>query len=121
MFSDSEEDQDGEVEEEEEEVENKQAECSQFQQELGISGGLVEGCLGYFSILYGILSRRSDELPTGVIESLREEFRKFYVWNDVRGTQQGHLEQVLSTSRSLRVAVLSLLVQWARLLCKGRF
>jgi len=92
---------------------------SEFEQELGISGSLVEDCLACFSTLYRILHQRSDDLPHGVIESLREEFRKFYVWNDVRGTQQGHLEQVLSTSRSLRVAILSLLVQWAKVLCKG--
>ena len=89
-------------------------------QDFGISGILYENSISVFVALYRILQSQTDASTVQVVQDLREEFRKFYVWNDALGTQTGQLQRVLETSQNLNTAVLSLLAQWARVICKCR-
>jgi hypothetical protein len=87
-------------------------------EDFGTSGILYENSISAFVALYRILRSNTDASRAQVVQDLREEFRKFYVWNDALGTQTGQLERVLETSRNLKTGVLSLLAQWARVICK---
>lgn len=84
-----------------------------------LSAILFEACVQAFRSLFHIICEKSDVLGRHTIDDLREEFRKFYVWNDIFPTTSGQLGSILSTSRNLKEAVFSLIAQWARALCKG--
>lgn len=45
---------------------------------------------------------------------LREEFQKFYLWNEGFSTGSGDLDRILSSSKNLKSTVLSLMVSWTK-------
>lgn len=81
---------------------------------------MFEACIQAFQSLFHIIREKPDVSGHDTIEDLREEFRKFYVWNDIFPTTSGELGSILSASRNLKEAVFNLMAQWARALCKGK-
>jgi len=90
-------------------------------QEPDLPAVLFNHCVKVFVNLFRIIHGKDDLIQPSICEDLREEFRKFYVWNDTFPTESGQLGSILATSRNLKAAVLGLMAQWARALCKGIF
>jgi hypothetical protein len=84
-----------------------------------ISTIVFEDCVKVFSLVFHIIRENPDSITSSTCDDLREEFRKFYVWNDSFPIASGELGSILSTSRNLREAVFGLMAQWARALSKG--
>jgi hypothetical protein len=80
---------------------------------------LFESCIEVFPLVFHIICEKPENVESSFRDDLREEFRKFYVWNDTFATASGELGSILSTSRNLKEAVYSIMLQWARALCKG--
>lgn len=85
----------------------------------GIAESLFESLVSTFSAIHTELRQDQEFEHSNLLSELREEFRKFYVWNDTFSTQSGHLDNILKTSRNLQVTVLSLMNQWAITISKG--
>lgn len=60
-----------------------------------------------------------DHSNSSSYESLRDEFRKFYIWNQGFSTSTGDLDLILSSSKNLKATVLGLMVLWVKALCRG--
>jgi hypothetical protein len=112
--------QDGWSESEHSEVIQWQNTVNEANAQEDLSAILFEACVQAFQSVFHIIREKPDLFEHTTIDDLREEFRKFYVWNDIFPTASGELGSILSTSRNLKEAVFSLLAQWARALCKGR-
>lgn len=84
------------------------------QPEIGAAAELFEVSTEGSSQLLQILA-----LDLTVYESFRDEFRKFYMWNEGFSTLSGHLDCILATSKDLRATTLGLMVNWAKSLLKG--
>jgi hypothetical protein len=96
-----------------------QLEVQDDQQELGLACYLFEASTAAFSALLNVLSAnpaKPDSVSHGV---LRNEFQKYYMWNEGFSTRSGGLDCALSNSRNLKATVLKLMVQWARAVCRG--
>ncbi len=87
------------------------------QEDLSVT--LFENCANVFPLIYRILKKEAESSERSACEDLREEFRRFYVWNETFPTASGELGSILSTSRNLKETVFSLMAQWARALCRG--
>jgi len=72
-----------------------------------------------FASLSRTLTQDPNDLDPRFYILLREEFRKFYLWNEGFCTGAGDLDQVLSSSKNLKGTVLNLMVLWARALSKS--
>jgi hypothetical protein len=89
------------------------------QQELGLACYLFEASTAAFSALLNVLSANPAKLDSASYAVLRNEFRKYYMWNEGFSTRSGGLDHVLSGSRNLKATVLRLMAQWARAVCRG--
>jgi len=85
----------------------------------GIAESLFESLVSTFSVIHTELLKYQGLENSNLLSDLREEFRKFYVWNDTVSTQSGQLDSILQTSRNLQITVLSLMNQWAMTISKG--
>ena len=72
------------------------------------------------TITFQVIRENNDALDDDVYQDLQEEFRKFYVWNDLFSTSGGELDNLLSASQNLKAAVLVLMLQWANALSRGK-
>lgn len=72
-----------------------------------------------FSSLLRVLIQDPSYVDPRLYKLLREEFRKYYMWNEGFCTRAGDLDQVLSSSKNLKGTVLNLMVLWARAISKG--
>jgi hypothetical protein len=82
--------------------------------EIGPASYLFEASVAAFSAILQIIAANKDDFDRSSYESLRDEFRKFYMWNEGFSTQTGALDQALSSSQSLKAAVLDMMIHWAR-------
>lgn len=90
------------------------------QPELGPANRLFETSTAAFSALLHLLAIDTHSLGTEIIyPRLRNEFRKFYLWNEGFSTRSGSLDHILSCSKNLKATVLGLMVNWAKALSKG--
>lgn len=72
-----------------------------------------------FSSLLETLRRKPERLNSDLYAILRNEFRKFYLWNEGFCTGSGDLDQILLSSKNLKATVLNLMVLWARAVSKS--
>jgi hypothetical protein len=91
------------------------------QPEWGLAAALYEALVAGFAALLRVLLEDSARLDQGSssYKALRDEFQKFFLWNDGFSTTSGELDRILSCSKNLRAAVLALMVQWARTVCRS--
>jgi hypothetical protein len=89
------------------------------QPEPGLACYLFEASTAAFSALLNILSADPAKLDSTSYGVLRNEFRKYYMWNEGFSTRAGGLDHALSNSRNLKAAVLKLMAQWASAICRG--
>ena len=87
--------------------------------ELGPASYLFEASTIAFSALLQVVVGDPTHFDSELYQTLREEFRKFYLWNEGFCTGSGDLDQILSSSKNLKATVLGLMVLWARALSKG--
>jgi hypothetical protein len=80
---------------------------------------LFNACTRVVPLVLRILSEQPENKKISTYQNFREEFRKFYVWNDIFPTVSGELDKILSSSRNLKITALDLLAQWGRLVCRG--
>ncbi|KAH7370410.1 hypothetical protein BKA65DRAFT_16501 [Rhexocercosporidium sp. MPI-PUGE-AT-0058] len=83
-------------------------------QEAGPACYLFEASILTFSALLQVLAADSVHYDSESYGRLREEFRKFYMWNEGFSTRTGDLDHVLACSKNLKGTVLGLMVQWVR-------
>jgi hypothetical protein len=88
-------------------------------EEIGPACFLFEASIAVFSGLLQVLASESNHVDLGSYISLREEFRKFYMWNEGFSTRKGDLDHVLAKSKNLKGTVLGLMAQWAKAISKG--
>lgn len=101
---------------------------AQWQRHVEDSGGGVEtgpACYMFeavtivLSSLIKVLVLEPEHIEREHFEALRDEFRKFYMWNEGLATRSGQLDQILSSSKSLKATVLKLIAQWITTILKG--
>jgi hypothetical protein len=89
--------------------------------ELGLASNLFDASVAAFAallrVLVGDLGR--SEVDSGSYEVLRNEFQRFYMWNDGFSTNLGELDRILSCSKNLRATVLALMARWAKTVCRS--
>ena len=75
-----------------------------------------------FSALLQIIVGNIDQHDDGLVSYnlLRDEFQKYYMWNEGFPSSSGELDLILSCSKNLRATVLDLMVRWARVVCRGK-
>jgi len=92
------------------------------QPDTGLACVLFEAANAAFAALLRALvqdpARLNDELDPYQI--LHNEFQKFYMWNDSFLTSSGELDRILSCSRNLRAMILTLMVKWAKAVCRSK-
>jgi hypothetical protein len=89
-------------------------------QELGPASSLFECSTALFSSLLRSLAEDIEQLGPDLYGVLRNEFRKFYLWNDGLSTRSGELDDILSHSKNLKATVLPLIALWARAVCRRK-
>ena len=87
--------------------------------ENGPAGYLFDAATSVVANILRIMASNSENPDLASYEMLRNEFRKFYLWNCGFSTRSGELDNILSLSNNLRATVLTLLVEWAMALAKG--
>jgi len=91
------------------------------EQEVGPACYLYEASISALSALLHVLAADSIHYDSETYASLRDEFRKFYLWNEGFSTRAGELDHILAYSKNLKGTVLGLMVQWVKTFTKGRF
>jgi hypothetical protein len=88
---------------------------------LGLATNLFDTSVAAFAALLRVLAedRARLEENSNLYEVLRNEFQRFYMWNDGFSTNSGELDRILSCSKNLRATVLALMVQWAKTVCRS--
>jgi hypothetical protein len=89
--------------------------------EAGPACYLFEASISAFSALLHILASDPLRFDSESYTSLRDEFRKFYMWNEGFSTRSGDLDHVLACSKNLKAIVLGLMVHWVRTVLKSMF
>lgn len=93
------------------------------QLELGLAADLFDAAVAGFAELLRILLEDPARLDknSSSYEALRNEFQRFYLWNDGFSTSSGGLDRILSCSKNLRATVLALMVQWAKTVRRSNY
>jgi hypothetical protein len=93
------------------------------QLEMGLATRLFEASKAAFTTLLRVLVAHSAQLDydSSVYAVLRNEFQKFYMWNDGFSTSSGELDRILCYSKNLRATVLGLMVKWAKAVCRSNY
>ncbi|TAQ84989.1 hypothetical protein B7494_g6698 [Chlorociboria aeruginascens] len=86
--------------------------------EVGLASYLFEASTTAFAALLQVLTADTARFDAELYESLREEFKKYYIWNEGFSTASGDLDDILACSKNLKATVLRLMVQWARAACR---
>jgi len=89
------------------------------QREIGPACYLFESSISAFSEILKVLAVNPVHLDSESYGSLRDEFRKFYMWNEGFSTRTGDLDHILACSKNLKGAVLGLMAQWVRTVSKS--
>jgi hypothetical protein len=89
-------------------------------QELGPASSLFDASVMAFSSLLHILAADTTQFESESYQILRNEFRKFYMWNEGFSTRTGDLDRILSSSKNMQGTVLGLMVQWAKAASKSK-
>jgi hypothetical protein len=87
--------------------------------ELGPASSLFDASTSAFTILLRIMVQDPYHSNSNSYKSLRDEFRKFYIWNQGFSASTGDLDLILSSSKNLKATVLGLMVLWVKALCRG--
>lgn len=87
--------------------------------ETGPACYMFEAATTVVSSLINVLVLEPEHIEREHFEALRDEFRKFYMWNEGLATRSGQLDQILSSSRSLKATVLKLIAHWITTILKG--
>jgi hypothetical protein len=87
--------------------------------DLGPACDLFKASERAFSALLQALAVHVVQVESGTYESLRNEFMKYYMWNEGLSTRSGNLDSILSSSTNLKGTVLRLMVQWAKSVLKS--
>jgi hypothetical protein len=74
---------------------------------------VFDGCVGTYTMLANILRQDETFMESEICRDLFDEFRKFYLWNDMYSTRSGHLDQLIDNSSFLKVSVLDMVAEWA--------
>lgn len=95
------------------------------QQEIGPAAQLFEATVVAFSAVLQVIADtpgQYDEHGDGLrfYTALRDEFQKFYMWNEGFPSSSGELDLILSCSKNLRATVLDLMAQWAKVVCRSK-
>lgn len=92
------------------------------QQELGPVAQLFQATVVTFSALLQIIADDPGRYTDGLMfyNALRDEFQKFYMWNEGFPSSSGELDIILSSSKNLRATVLDLIVHWAKVVCRSK-
>jgi hypothetical protein len=90
-------------------------------QELGPASSLFDASVIAFSSFLHILATDTTQFESESYQILRNEFRKFYMWNEGFSTRTGDLDHILSSSKNMQGTVLGLMVQWAKAASKSKF
>ena len=90
------------------------------EREIGPACYLFEASISVFSVLLQVLAADTVHFDSELYEGLRDEFRKFYMWNEGFSTRRGDLDHVLACSKNLRGTVLGLMVQWVKVVPRGK-
>jgi hypothetical protein len=96
------------------------------QQEIGPATQLFEATVVAFSAVFQVIAEtpgQYDEHGDGLrfYTALRDEFQKFYMWNEGFPSSSGGLDLILLCSRTLRATVLDLMAQWAKAVCRSKY
>jgi hypothetical protein len=71
-----------------------------------LASHLFEALVAAFSALLRTLTSEPENVDSATYELLRDEFRKFYMWNEGFSTRAGDLDHILASSKNLEAAVL---------------
>ncbi|RFU32260.1 hypothetical protein B7463_g4072, partial [Scytalidium lignicola] len=87
--------------------------------EYGPATCLFDAATAAFTELLRIIAAGATTSESkSLYESLRNEFQKFYMWNEGFSTRTGNLDSILSRSKNLEATCLSLLALWANAVSK---
>lgn len=86
-------------------------------QDLGIVGGLFDGCIRLFKALARRISK-NHQLHL-YQERVRQSLETLYLWGDGFGLDRGDLDRALAQSQSVRNMVLAALISIAEVLSQG--
>lgn len=89
------------------------------QPELGVASYLFEASTVAFTALLNVLAANPAKLDPASYLVLRDEFWRYYMWNEGFSTRSGRLDHILSGSKNLKATVLNLMTHWARAVCRG--
>jgi len=83
---------------------------------------LFEATVGSFSAVLKIIADNPSQYDNGsmFLTTLRDEFQKYYMWNEGFPTSSRELDKILACSKNLRVTVLGLMVKWAKVVCRSK-
>ena len=91
------------------------------QPDLGPANYLFEAVTTVFSATLQVMIGDYKHFNLESYEILREEFRKFYLWNEGFSTSSGDLDQILSSSKNLKATVLNLMVSWVNAVLRSEY
>lgn len=93
------------------------------ERELGPVTQLFQATVAAFSAVLHIIASNHSQNDDGqtFYNALRDEFQKFYMWNEGFPSSTGELDLILSFSKNLRATVLDLMVQWAKVVCRSKY
>lgn len=92
------------------------------QKKVGPITQLFNATVAAFSALLHVMADNPGQYDNGLIfyNTLRDEFQKFYAWNESFPSSSGELDLILSCSKNLQATVLDLMVQWAKVVCRSQ-
>jgi hypothetical protein len=82
--------------------------------ELGPAAHLFEASIAVFAAGLQVMIGDYRNFDPDSHRILRNEFRRFYLWNEGFSTSSGGLDRILSSSKNLEATVLSIMVSWTK-------
>ena len=82
--------------------------------ELGPAAHLFEASTAVFAAGLQVMIGDYHNFDPDSYRILRNEFRRFYLWNEGFSTSSGGLDRILSSSKNLEATVLSIMVCWTK-------
>jgi hypothetical protein len=88
--------------------------------ELGPAAHLFEASTAVFAASLQLMIGDYHNFDPDSYRILRNEFRRFYLWNEGFSTSSGGLDRILSSSKNLEATVLGIMVSWTKAVLKSR-
>jgi hypothetical protein len=100
----------------------RQIDHGEEHQEVGLVTQLFQATVAAFSAVLQIIADDPCQYNDGLTfyNALRDEFQKFYIWNEGFPSSSGELDVTLLCSKNLRATALDLMVQWSKVVCRGK-